>query len=316
MGRSLQLLWVHQRCSEVPTWNEINNEIDAIGSAEACDQVRKKYIQRLQDRVDRNVIAYYSGFLQKRLSDGRVHPETAITDLDMNGMMAVVHNMDRSKGLDLVLHTPGGGVEAGRAIVEYLFKMFGRDIRVIVPHMAMSVGTMIACGATLVIMGKHSCLGPTDPQVRGHPAMGVLAEVERALEEIKKDPVKQILYQQIFAKYPPAFIQDCERAVEHTRAMVVAWLKSGMFSREADPVGHANSAVAALMDYQGTAEHSHHFLIDQCKSMGLAVSALEDDQDLQEVVLSVHHSFVATFARMSVIKIIQNGNGGIWTVGA
>ncbi|NPD19732.1 S49 family peptidase [Rhodophyticola sp. DY48A3-103] len=234
----------------------------------------------------------------------------------MNGLMAVVHNLDRSKGLDLVIHTPGGGVEAGRAMVEYLFKMFGRDIRVIVPHMAMSVGTMIACASKEIILGKHSCLGPTDPQVRGHPAMGVLAEVERAIFEIKREPMKQLLYQQVFAKYPPAFILDCERSVEHSRAMVVSWLTTGMFKDEADPQKHAETAVAALMDYEGTAEHSHHFFIDQCLGMGLNVKALEDDQELQEEVLSVHHSFVATFARMSAIKIIQNANGGIWTVGA
>jgi hypothetical protein len=234
----------------------------------------------------------------------------------MNGMMAVVHNMDRSKGLDLVLHTPGGGVEAGRAIVEYLFKMFGRDIRVVVPHMAMSVGTMIACASKEIVLGKHSCLGPTDPQVRGHPAMGVLAEVKRALEEIREDPVKQVLYQHMFAKYPPAFLLDCERAVAHSEAVVVEWLKTGMFSAEADPQAHAERAVASLMDYEGTAEHSHHFLIDQCQGMGLTVRALEEDQELQEQVLSVHHTFVATFARMSAIKVIQNANGGIWTVAA
>lgn len=146
--------------------------------------------------------------------------------------------------------------------------------------------------------------------------MGVLAEVERAIFEIKREPMKQLLYQQVFAKYPPAFILDCERSVEHTRAMVIEWLKTGMFNDESEPEKHAANAVAALMDYEGTAEHSHHFFIDQCLEMGLTVRALEDDQDLQEDVLSVHHSFVATFARMSAIKIIQNANGGIWTVGA
>src|SRR4051794_25183644 len=120
--------------------------------------------------------------------------------------MAVVHNVPRDRGLDLVLHTPGGGIEAARAIVEYLYKMFGKDIRVIVPHMAMSAGTMIACASSEILLGKHSCSGPTDPQVKGHPAMGVLAEVDRAIKEMKVEPLKQIVWQQVFAKYPPAFI--------------------------------------------------------------------------------------------------------------
>src|SRR5690606_2740260 len=124
--------------------------------------------------------------------------------------------------------TPGGGGEATRAIVEYLYKMFGQDIRGIVPHMAMSAGTMVACAAREVLMAKHACLGPTDPQVRGNPAMGVLAEIDRAIVEMKKEPLKQVLWQQVFSKYPPAFILDCERAVEGIKQIVSSWLASNM----------------------------------------------------------------------------------------
>ncbi|OPH84243.1 SDH family Clp fold serine proteinase [Nitrobacter vulgaris] len=218
----------------MPTWNEINVEIDGIGQPNAADQVRQKYLRALEDRVHRAVIAYYSGFLQSKAPNGLPHPETAITDLDMNGLMAVVHGVDRNRGLDLVLHTPGGGIEAARALVEYLYKMFGKNIRVIVPHMAMSAGTMIACASREILLGKHSCLGPTDPQVRGHPAMGVLAEVDRAIKEMKAEPLKQIVWQQVFSKYPPAFIADCERSVEGTRRMVAEWLETNMFASEAE----------------------------------------------------------------------------------
>jgi len=300
----------------MPTWNEINAEIDAIGAPNACDQVRSKYLAALEGYVGRTVIAYYSGWLHKRTLDGRMHPEGAITDLDMNGFMAVVHNVPRDRGLDLVLHTPGGGIEAGRSLVEYLYKMFGRDIRVIVPQMAMSVGTMIACAAREVVLGKHSCLGPTDPQVKGHPAMGVLTEVDRAINEIKKEPLKQILWQQVFGKYPPAFIADCERALEGTREMVSAWLRQNMLAGGNDPAAEAKALVDRLMDYSGTTEHGHHFLIDKCQEIGLRVSALEDDQQLQEHVLSVHHVFGATFAKTSALKLIQNAGNGIWTVAA
>lgn len=297
----------------MPTWNEINAEITQLGIPNACDQVRTKYLAQLEARVGRTVIAYYSGFLQKRTPDGRVHPESAITDLDMNGFMATVHNVPRDRGLDLILHTPGGGTEATRALVEYLYKMFGKNIRAIVPHMAMSAGSMIACACREVIMGKHSCLGPTDPQVKGHPAMGILAEVDQALEEIKKEPLKQLLYQQIFAKYPPAFILDCERSVDGSRDMVTAWLAGNMLAGEVDPTSAAKTTVGHFMDYRGTTEHAHHFLIDKCRDMGLKVVPMESDQGLQEDVLSVHHAFVASFARTNAIKIIQNAAGATWS---
>lgn len=300
----------------MPTWNEINSEIDDIHDDKACDVVRQKYLGKLEAHVGRPVIAYYSGFLQKRDASGQLHPESAITDLDMNGLMAVIHNSPRDKGLDVIIHTPGGGIEATRGIVEYLYKMFGQDVRVIVPHMAMSAGTMIACASRQIVMGKHSCLGPTDPQVRGLPAMGVLAELDRAIAEIKAEPLKQIVWSQVFSKYPPAFIMDCERQVEGSREMVAAWLKSNMLKGEEKAAEKAKAIVSGLMDYKGTTEHSHHFLIDKCRAIGLKVFALEDDQDLQEAVLSVHHSYVATFARTNAIKIIENAIGANWSVSA
>lgn len=299
----------------MPNWNEINSEIECSASPKAADEVRQKYLIALEEMTGRPVISYYSGWLQNRGANGP-HPESAISDLDMNGMMAVVHNLDRTRGLDLLLHTPGGGIEAARALVEYLYAMFGYDIRVIVPHMAMSSGTMIACASSQIMMGKHSCLGPTDPQVRGLPAMGILAEVDQAVDEIKKEPMKQLVWQQVFSKYPPAFILDCERSVSGTREMVSGWLRQNMLRGHADPTAAAEAIVARLMDYKGATEHGQHLLIDKVREIGLTVVAIEDNQDLQGAILSAHHSYVATFARSSTIKIIENARGGNWSVSA
>jgi hypothetical protein len=68
------------------------------------------------------------------------------------------------------------------------------------------------------------------------------------------------------------------------------------------------------MDYSGTTEHSHHFLIDKCMEIGLNIEAIEADQELQERILSVHHCYMASFARSAAIKIIDNSNGQTWIV--
>ncbi|MGY4160227.1 MULTISPECIES: SDH family Clp fold serine proteinase [unclassified Bradyrhizobium] len=298
----------------MPAWNEINQEIDSLSAPDAHDQVRKKYLKALTSKTGRPVIGYYSGFLWKRDKEGRFHAECAISDLDMNGFMAVIHGLPKDKGLDLILHTPGGGIEAARGIVEYLYKIFGKDLRAIVPHMAMSAGTMMACATKTILLGKHSCLGPTDPQIRGFAAMGILAEVDRAMDEIKKDQMKALLWQQVFAKYPPAFISDCERSVEGARTMVKEWLQHNMLSGASDPLTAAEAVTKSLMDYSGTTEHSHHFLIDKCIEIGLSIEAIESDQELQERILSVHHCYMASFARSSALKIIDNSNEQTWTV--
>ena len=77
--------------------------------------------------------------------------------------MTVVHKLDKQKGLDLILHTPGGETAATESLVDYLRSIFGTDIRAVIPQIAMSAGTTIACACKEIVMGKHSSLWPIDP---------------------------------------------------------------------------------------------------------------------------------------------------------
>lgn len=147
----------------MPNWKDILHEIAEVSQRSSpYDIVRRKYLNDLHEKTKRNVVAYYSGWQQKPDA-----PNTGINDEDKHAFMTVFHQLDRSKGLDLILHTPGGDMAATESIVDYLRKMFGVNIRAIVPQMAMSGGTMIACACKEIIMGKHSNLGPIDPQVYG-----------------------------------------------------------------------------------------------------------------------------------------------------
>lgn len=53
----------------------------------------------------------------------------------MNAFMNAVYQLDKDKGLDLILHTPGGDLAATESIVNYLHSVFGTDIRAIVPQL-------------------------------------------------------------------------------------------------------------------------------------------------------------------------------------
>ena len=134
-----------------------------------------------------------------------------VDDGDKNGFMATIHNMDRSKGLDLLLHTPGGQTAATESLVDYLHAMFGTDIRAIIPQLALSAGTMIACACKEIVMGKHSSLGPIDPQINGLPAHGIRDEFTTAAEQIKKDASRIAVWQPIIARYHPTLVGECEK---------------------------------------------------------------------------------------------------------
>ena len=103
----------------MPTWNGLLNEAHSNWKT-TYDTLRHKYLAELQEHTGRNVITYYSGWLQKRefIQHGAVGFD--INDNDKNGLMATIHKLDRQKGLDLILHTPRGNIAATESIVDYL----------------------------------------------------------------------------------------------------------------------------------------------------------------------------------------------------
>ncbi len=103
---------------------------------------------------------------------------------DSEEVIRAIELTDAEVPLDIVLHTPGGLVLASVQIARALQKHKGK-VRVIVPHYAMSGGTLIALAANEIIMGPNAVLGPVDPQLSQYPASSILTVVE-------KKPIKDI----------------------------------------------------------------------------------------------------------------------------
>lgn len=291
----------------MPSWDKVQTDIRAAGSAH--DIIRRQHLAALNAYTGRNVIVYYSGWLEKEalMRNGLTGAE--VNDSDKNGFMATIHELDRSKGLDLLLHTPGGNVAATESLVDYLRAMFGTDIRVIVPQLAMSAGTMIALSARTIVMGKHSSLGPIDPQINGVPAHGIVEEFRKAREDIAADASTIALWQPIIAKYPPTFVGECQKAIAWANDIVKKWLEDGMFSTRADPAAAADTVLGELANHALTLSHERHISSEKAKSLGLEIEMLEDDPQLQELVLTVHHALAQTLGETPAFKIIENHLG-------
>jgi ATP-dependent protease ClpP protease subunit len=286
----------------MPSWHSLLQQIKNTGST--YDVVRRRYLKKLNRITKRNIIVYYSGFLQKPEVKG-----VAVNDADKNGLMTVIHGLDRTKGLDLLLHTPGGETAATESIVDYLLTMFDGDIRAFVPQLAMSAGTMISCACREIWMGKQSSLGPIDPQFGPFPAHGVVEEFQRAIREIKADPALIPVWQPIIAKYHPTFIGLCEKAIQWSNEMTRDWLLKGMFQGDSDAAARVDAIVAELGDHAITKSHSRHLSAEKCKSIGLKIRMLEDDQNLQDAVLTVHHACIHSLSSTHAFKIIENHLG-------
>jgi hypothetical protein len=298
----------------VPNWNEVLGELQHTGTAH--DVIRRRYLEALSEKTGRNTIVYYSAWLQKP-QIYQQHPEPfAVDDSDKNGFMATIHGMDRKKGLDLFLHTPGGDVAAAESLVSYLRSMFGTNIRAIVPQLALSAGTMIACACREIVMGLHSSIGPIDPQMGGIPAHGIIEEFKKAAEEVREDPAKIPVWQPIIAKYYPTMIGECQKAIQWSNEMVEEWLKTGMFKGLNNPATRAKKVMEELSDHALTLSHARHIDLDKAQSIGLEIVPLEADDSLQDAILTVHHLCIQTIADSSVIKLIENNKGVTFAISA
>lgn len=290
----------------MPNWGEVLSEIAAEQqrAQTSFDTVRRKYLGALAEHTGRNVVAYYSGWQSKPGISG-----TEIRDEDRDGFMRALHGLNYSKGLDLILHTPGGSIAATQAIIMYLREKFGRDIRAIVPHTSMSGGTIMACSCREIIMARHSSIGPIDPQIRGVPAKGVLKEFERAYTEIVADPMRQAVWAPILAQYSPTFIGNCENAVKWSETFARQQLSDNMFFRQRGKKEKIDSVIQALTEYDEVKLHERQIGYKEAQKIGLSVRLLEDDQELQDLALTVHHCYVHTLSNTPAFKMIENHEG-------
>ncbi len=238
----------------------------------------------------------------------------SINDDDKNGFMSVVHGLDASKGLDLILHTPGGDIAATESLVDYLRQKFGEDVRAIVPQLAMSGGTIMACACRETVMGKQSSLGPIDPQISGLPASGIVSEFRNAHEEIKEDKDKINVWGPVISRYYPSLIDSCKKAIQWSEDLAGNYLLDSMFrdelQQDARNTGkRIEKIIKLLTDQDITKSHNRHISTPVCIEAGLKITQMEEDQELQDIILSVHHASALTIANTTAVKITENQNG-------
>lgn len=151
--------------------------------------------------------------------------------------------------IDILLHTPGGLVLASEQIAEALKKHPG-PVRVLVPHYAMSGGTLIALAAREIIMDPNAVLGPVDPQLGEYPAASILAAVQQP--NPNRDD-RTLILADLAAK-----------ALRQVKVTVTGLLRGRMDPEDAERVAEALT--------QGYWTHDYPIDVEQARALGLTVS--------------------------------------------
>lgn len=303
----------------MPAWSDLVTQFDAQPDADKLKWLQENYLHYLQAisklREGKNVLYYGSAFFQKPSASPAL---LQITYEDINGFMTTVNGMDCSKGLTLIMHTPGGVTNATETIVSYLRSKFA-DIEVIIPAMAMSAGTMISLSADRIIMGKQSQLGPIDPQMpingRFMSAIAIQDQFEKAKSEIIANRQNVNVWAPILSTLGPALLQEAENAIEHSEKIVADWLEKNMFEGHATPKEKAKEVATHFS--RGSIDinnKSHGRRIDRVEALGqgIIIEELEANQEFQDAVLTAYHLMTIFFEKTLAVKMIYSNHNRHW----
>jgi len=168
---------------------------------------------------------------------------------DSEEVLRAIRAAQKDIPIDIILHTPGGLALAATQIAMAL-KAHPAKKTVIVPHYAMSGGTLIAFAADQIIMDPHAALGPVDPQLGDqsgvYPATSLLKVVQK--KKIDEMDDKTIVY-----------AEEAQKAVTQMRVLLKKILEGKCDEGKTDEI---------IEEFvSGKYTHDHPFMADDAQRL-------------------------------------------------
>jgi ClpP class serine protease len=168
---------------------------------------------------------------------------------DSEAVLRAIRLTPEETPIDLVLHTPGGLVLASEQIA-YALRAHPGKVTVLVPHYAMSGGTLLALAADVIRMDAAAVLGPVDPQLGDLPAASLVRLVG-------KKPVERIDDRTLI------MADVAEKAVRHMKQVVRDLVAPRVESDKADSIAEELAG--------GHYTHDDPITVDEARALGLPV---------------------------------------------
>jgi ClpP class serine protease len=196
---------------------------------------------------------------------------------DSEQVLRAIKLTDADVPIDLILHTPGGLVLAAEQIAHAIQRRKAK-VTVIVPHYAMSGGTLVALSANEIVMDENAVLGPVDPQLGPQPAASLLKVLERK-------PYSEVDDQSI------VMADVAEKALRQVKEVVTRLLSKRLPPEQA-------SRTAELLS-TGTWTHDYPITVDEARGLGLAVTT-----DVPERVYKLMSLYPQTSQRRPSVEYV------------
>ena len=172
---------------------------------------------------------------------------------DSEAVLRAIRSTPPDKPIALILHTPGGLVLAASQIARALKRHPAKKV-VIVPHYAMSGGTLIALAADEIWMDRNAVLGPLDPQLGVEPGVHLPApSIVKAVRVKGKEASEKYLI----------LADVAEKAIAEMQEFIVELLR--------DKMGEERARELARLLTEGRWTHDYPITFEAAKSLGLPV---------------------------------------------
>jgi ClpP class serine protease len=168
---------------------------------------------------------------------------------DAEDVLRAIRDTPPGRGIEMILHTPGGMVIAARQIATALADHDG-PVTAVVPHYAMSGGTMIALAADEIVIDTHATLGPVDPQLGQYAAASLVRVAASPGDHDDQTLLLADIGRKALVQVEAFTTRLLERQLEPRRAREVARLLS-----------------------TGTWTHDHPLLLEDLRGLGLPARA-------------------------------------------
>jgi ClpP class serine protease len=168
---------------------------------------------------------------------------------DSEAVLRAIRLTPDDRPIDLLLHTPGGLVLASEQIA-YALRDHPAKVTVIVPHYAMSGGTLIALAADEIRMDPAAVLGPVDPQLGDLPAASIVRVTGRK-------PLERIEDRTLI------MADVAEKAVRHMKEVVRGLVSRRLGGQKADALAEELAG--------GHYTHDDPITLPEARQLGLPV---------------------------------------------
>jgi hypothetical protein len=258
-----------------PVYGHVNSERNQD------HRTRHFLYEKIEEVLGRPVVSLFTSFTSPVM----------LEDEDTNMLTDLLETMDLSKGLALIINSPGGdGLAAERMInVCRKYSKTG-EYWAIVPGKAKSAATMVCFGSSKIIFGPSAELGPVDPQytilkdnrfIRCSACNVVESYLDLFDKAVKTEGHLEPYIQQL-SYYDSREIKELQAAIDLAKDISIRTLKTGMMSKETE--AKIEEKMAIFLSPKDKKVHGRPIYYNEAKNCGLAIDEYSSEDTIWKVI--------------------------------